>query len=118
MSYFAKIESGIVMDVIKAEQDFIDTLEGIWIQTSYNTRGGIHYGQDGQPDGGIALRANYASLGGVYDAIDDVFYAQQPYASWIISAPTWIWKPPFPAPTDGMYRWNEETLSWDKVEIK
>ena len=47
---------------------------------------------------------------------DDVFYAPQPYPSWTISAPTWIWQAPTPYPTDGkIYTWDEATLSW--VEI-
>ena len=119
MSYFAQVENGIVTQVISAEQDFIDALPNPleWIQTSYNTRGGIHYGQNGQPDGGIALRANYAGIGYTYNSTDDVFYAPQPYSSWTISAPTWEWQAPTPYPTDGkMYKWNETTLSWVLTE--
>ena len=121
MSHFAKVENGIVTRVIVAEQDFINS--GAvgdpyqWIQTSYNTHGGIHYGQNGQPDGGIALRANYAGIGYTYNSTDDVFYAPQPYSSWTISAPTWEWQAPVPYPTDGkMYKWNETTLSWVVIE--
>ena len=121
MSHFAKVLDGKVVQVIVAEKDFfdtfIDTSPGTWIQTSYNTRSGIHYGQDGQPDGGVALRANYAGIGYIYDQTNDVFYASQPYPSWVISAPTWIWQPPTPHPNDGKnYGWDEATLSW--VEIK
>lgn len=115
MSYFAKVENGIVVEVIAAEQEVIDSgLFGTgWLQTSYNTHGGVHYGQDGQPDGGIALRANYAGIGYTYDEVNDVFYAPQPYPSWTISAPTWVWQPPVPYPNDGkMYIWDEETQSW------
>lgn len=113
MSYFAKIENGIVLEVIAADQSFVDSIGGEWLQTSYNTRGGIHYGQNGQPDGGIALRANYAGIGYVYDSVNDVFYAPQPYPSWSISAPTWIWVAPVPYPDDGnAYIWDETTLSW------
>lgn len=115
MPYFAQVENGIVLDVISVDQTVVDSgLFGTgWIKTSYNTHGGIHYGQDGQPDGGIALRANYAGIGYTYDEINDVFYAPQPYPSWTISAPTWIWQPPVPYPDDGkMYTWDEETKSW------
>lgn len=112
MSYFARVENGIVQDVISAEQSFIDSLPGTWIQTSYNTRGGIHYGADGKPDGGIALRANFAGVGYTYDSVNDVFYAPQPYPSWKISAPTWLWEAPVPYPSDGRYIWDEATLSW------
>ena len=57
MSHFAKIENKIVTNVIVAEKEFINTLDGTWIQTSYNTRGNIHYGQDGKEDGGFSDRA-------------------------------------------------------------
>ena len=94
MSHYAKVLNGQVIQVIVAESDFfnifVDSSPGQWIQTSYNTRGGIHYGADGQPNGGIALRANYAGVGYTYDSVNDVFYAPQPYPSWTISAPTWI----------------------------
>lgn len=121
MAHFALINAqGIVEQVIVAEQDVIDSgLFGnpsSWVQTSYNTRGGVHYGPDNQPDGGIPLRANYAGIGYTYDAQNDVFYAPQPYQSWTISAPDWIWQSPVPYPTDGkFYKWDEPTLSWVEV---
>lgn len=121
MSHFAKILNGKVVQVIVAEQEFfntfVDTSPGQWIQTSYNTRGGVHYAPDSlTPDNGIPLRANYAGIGYTYDATNDVFYAPQPYPSWTISAPTWIWISPVPYPTDGnKYQWNEETTSWVKL---
>jgi hypothetical protein len=115
MSNFANVENGFVLAVICAEQSFIDSgfVNGVWIQTSYNTYGGVHYGQDGQPDGGVALRGNYAGIGYIYDLAADVFYEPQPYPSWTISAPTWIWQPPVPYPsTGGPYTWDEATQTW------
>jgi hypothetical protein len=114
MGHFAKVLDGKVTQVIVAEPDFFDTFidssPGTWIQTSYNTHGGQH------KNGGTALRANYAGIGYTYDHTNDVFYAPQPYASWTISAPTWIWEAPVAFPTDGKpYKWDEPTLSW--VEI-
>ena len=120
MSHFAKVTDGKVTQVIVAEKEFFDTYvdstPGEWIQTSYNTRGGVHYGQDGQPDGGVALRGNYAGIGYTYDRTNDVFYAPQPYASWVLDEDTCLWNPPVAMPTDGkMYTWNESTTSWDEV---
>ena len=121
MAHYAFVNAqGIVEQVIVAEQDVIDSglfgTPSSWVQTSYNTRGGVHYGQDNQPDGGVALRANYAGIGHAYDAQNDVFYAPQPYPSWTISAPTWIWQAPTPYPTGGKnYIWDEATLSWVEV---
>ena len=115
MSHFAKVKNGQVTQVIVAEQDVIDS--GIfghgWVQTSYNTRGNVHYGQDGQPDGGIALRGNFASIGYTYDDVNDVFVPPKPYPSWILSSQTFLWEAPKPCPvTDKPYLWDEETLSW------
>jgi hypothetical protein len=119
MAHFAKVENGKVVQVIVAEQDFIDS--GVvghgWVQTSYNTRGNVHYGQDGQPDGGVALRGNYAGIGYVYDVANDVFYAPQPFPSWILNNQTWLWEAPVPYPNDDkLYRWDEDTTSWVEVE--
>ena len=124
MSHYAKVVNGVVAQVIVAEADFfvtfVDSSPGEWIQTSYNTCGGIHYGQDGKPDNGVALRANYAGIGSVYDVKNDVFHAPRPIdrnniscASWTISAPTWLWNPPVVMPTDEkLYVWDEPTKTW------
>ena len=116
MSHFAKVENGIVTQVIVAEQDFIDS--GVvghgWIQTSYNTRGNVHYGQDGQPDGGVALNKNYAGIGYTWDGTG--FAAPQPYPSWTLNQDTYLWESPVPYPTDGkIYSWDEATTSWVEV---
>jgi len=122
MAHFAKVVDGTVSQVIVAEPEFFDTFvdssPGTWIQTSYNTRGGVHYSPEtGEPDGGVALRKNYAGIGFTYDATRDAFYAPQPYPSWTLNETSCIWEPPVAYPTDGeMYNWNEETQSWDAVE--
>ena len=119
MSHFAQVQNGLVVAVNSAEREVLDT--GLWgdpaewIQTSYNTRGGIHYDPTtGEPDGGTPLRGNYAGIGFIYDSTNDVFYPPQPYPSWTISAPTWTWTAPVAYPTDGrLYTWNEDSKSWD-----
>lgn len=122
MAHFAKVEGGYVTQVIVAEQDVIDSglfgSPSLWIQTSYNTRGGVHYGQDGQPDGGVALRKNYAGIGFAYDPIRDAFIPQRMYSSWTLNETTCMWEPPTPYPNDGKYyQWNEVSLSWDEVVV-
>jgi hypothetical protein len=121
MGHFAKVVNGVVQQVIVAEPDFfdsfVDTSPGAWIQTSYNTRGNIHYGLDGEPDNGIALRGNYAGIGYTYDRENDVFYAPKPYPSWTLSEETWLWNPPIPYPDDGKrYLWNETDQTWQEVQ--
>lgn len=113
MSHFAKVEAGVVTKVIVAEQDFIDSGavgdSSEWIQTSYNTYGNQH------TLGGTPMRGNYAGIGYVYDADNDVFYAPQPYPSWTLNNSTWIWEAPVAMPTDGMYTWNETDQTWDQI---
>lgn len=81
MAHYAQVIDGIVQQVIVADETQIEALipllagGGEWIQTSFNTRDGVHYGADGKPDGGEALRLNYAQVGGRYDAQRDVFYS-------------------------------------------
>jgi hypothetical protein len=116
MSHFAQVIDGIVQDVIVAGQDFIDTSSDPqnWIETSYNTRGNVHYNPNtGLPDGKPPLRGNYAGIGYTYDAINNVFYAPQPFPSWILNNSNWTWEAPTPMPNDGnSYDWDEPTISW------
>ena len=120
MSHFAKVVDGAVVSVIVAEQEFIDTYvdssPGEWIQTSYNTRGNVHYGHNGEPDGKTPLRGNYAGIGYTYDSVNDVFYEPKPYTSWILNNSTWLWESPVPYPADGkVYFWSEETNNWAEI---
>lgn len=120
MAHFAKVEDSLVTEVLVISQDEIDTGmfgdPSLFIQTSYNTRGGVHYGPDGQPDG-PGLRKNYAGIGYTYDITLDAFIPPQPYPSWLLNVETCLWEPPVPYPTDGgMYLWDEGTLSWVLIQ--
>lgn len=120
MAHFAQIDdNNIVTQVIVIEQEMVDT--GLWgdpakwIQTSYNTRGGIHYGGNDFPDGGVALRKNFAGIGYTYDAARDAFYSPKPYASWVLNETSCLWEAPVPYPVteeNTLYTWDEATTSW------
>lgn len=114
MAHFAKVTDGKVVQVIVAEPEFfetfVDSSAGEWIQTSYNTHGGVH------SLGGTPLRKNYAGVGFTYDRTRDAFIPPQPFASWTLNVETCLWDAPTPYPADGkIYRWDEPTISW--VEI-
>ena len=125
MAHYAKVLNGLVQTVIVAEQEFInsfvDNSPGEWIQTSYNTRGGVHYDPiTGEPsaDQSKALRKNYASAGYVYNASLDAFVPPKPYTSWILDEETCLWNAPVSLPQDGKtYKWDEETISWIESPI-
>lgn len=113
MAHFAKVEDGIVAEVLVIEQDVIDTGmfgdPALWVQTSYNTHGGQH--PDGRP-----LRKNYAGVGFTYDAERDAFIPPQPFASWVLNEDTCLWNAPVANPDDGKpYTWDEATLAWVEV---
>mgnify|MGYP003338137412 FL=1 len=108
MAHFAKVENGVVTQVIVAEQDVIDSgLFGDgWVQTSYNTAGGQH--PEGRP-----LRKNYAGIGFTYDETRDAFIPPKPFDSWVLNEDTCLWDAPIPMPQDGkFYNWDEATTSW------
>jgi len=111
MAHYAKIENGLVTEVLVAEQDFVDTLDGFWVQTSYNTRGGVHL------LGGTPLRKNYAGIGYTYDSDRDAFIPPQPFPSFVLNDTTCQWDSPIPHPNDGQsYEWDEDNQSWALVE--
>jgi hypothetical protein len=124
MAHFAKVNNGIVEQVIVAEPEFFDTFvdssPGQWIQTSYNTRGGKHYDlETGElsADQSKALRKNYAGIGFTYDAAKDAFIPPKPFNSWLLDEDTCLWNAPVAYPDDGkLYRWDEDTTNWVIVE--
>jgi hypothetical protein len=127
MAHFAILKAGNIVekvivvsnDVATTEQAGIDFLKKTFnnnhlpaIQTSYNTYGNKHN------SGGTPLRGNYAGVDYQYDQVNDVFYAPQPYSSWILDKTTWLWNAPVAYPQDGnTYTWNETTKNWDLQNI-
>ena len=116
MAHYAKVSNTLVTQVIVAEAEFFDTFvdssPGEWIQTSYNTSGGVHL------DGGTPLRKNYAGIGMTYDSVRDAFIPPQPYASWILNEDTCTYEAPTPYPIlmdEYNFEWNEPTTSWVEV---
>ena len=114
MAHFAKVNNGTVEQVIVAESEFFDTFvdssPGEWVQTSYNTLGGVH------SDSGTPLRKNFAGVGFTYDVTRDAFIAPQPYPSWTLVEDICQWTAPTAYPDDGKrYEWNEDTTNWTEV---
>ena len=123
MAHFAKVEQGIVTQVIVAEPEFfnsfVDSTPGKWIQTSYNTFGGVHYDpetREPSADQSKALRKNYAGPGFSYDSGRDAFIAPKPFESWTLNETSCLWEPPVAMPAgDGPYLWNEAEQRWDSA---
>ena len=95
--------------------DFLNTLYGTndtWVQTSYNTYGGVH------GSGKTPLRKNYAGVGLTYDAARDAFIPKQLYSSWVLNEETCRWDPPKPKPEGGNHFWDEVSQTWIKMTLK
>jgi hypothetical protein len=119
MAHFAEIDANnivtrvlVVDDLHQADgQNYLANelgLGGTWIQTSYNTIGGVH------TNGGTPLHKNYAGIGYSWDGTG--FHAPQPFPSWTLNPDSYLWEAPTPMPTDGkLYSWDEATKSWTEV---
>ena len=144
MAYFAKVEDGLVVNVIRvANADILDgegneseavgiafcqhLVSGDWVQTDINTSGGLHYELitlDGETflseetDDGIALRFNYAGIGDTYDLARDAFIRPKPYNSWTLNESTCLWEYPvaYPNDDDVSYTWDESITNWVEIE--
>ena len=128
MAHFAKLDQNNVVIFVTVGRDEDNGKEAeltartgdVYKQTSYNTRGGVHYGQDGEPSAeqSKAFRKNYAGLGYTYDAGRDAFIPPKPYASWVLNETTCLWDAPVPYPADGKrYTWDEATTSWVETDV-
>jgi hypothetical protein len=123
MAHFAEIDAdNIVLRVLVVHDDYAHRgaeflsddmgLGGTWIQTSYNTYGNVHLGEDGEPDGGTPIGYNFAGIGYHYGSDDGAFYSPQKWPSWSLDE-NYVWQAPTPYPDDGdIYLWDEDTTSW------
>lgn len=131
MAHFAKLDSNNVVIFVTVgrdedrEEELFARTGDVYKQTSYNTRGGVHYQSDGTPsaDQSKAFRKNYAGLGYTYDAGRNAFIPPKPYASWVLDEQTCLWNAPVAMPADAgtgeppkRYTWDEATISWVAVE--
>jgi hypothetical protein len=126
MAHFAKLDNNVVVFVTVGRQedegleDELSARTGdLYKQTSYNTRGGVHYDPlTGEPsaDQSKAYRGNYAGIGFTYDETLNAFIPPQPYPSWVLNEETFLWEAPTPYPSDGKdYIWDEQSGQWVKA---
>jgi hypothetical protein len=132
LAHFAKLDENNIVTFVTVGRQEDDGQEAelsartgdVYKQTSYNTRGGVHY-TDGVPseDQTKAFRKNYAGLGYTYDAGRDAFVPPKPYASWVLNEDTCLWDAPVAMPEDAgtgeppkRYEWDEDTISWVEVD--
>lgn len=136
MAYFAKLNSeNKVIEVIRVNNEVITDSNGVeqeslgvnflnsifndqtvtWKKTSYNTKNGKYYNQDGtEGDQSKAFRVNYAIINGTYNPSKDAFIGIQHFPSWILNENTCNYEAPIPYPNDGNeHFWNESLQTWE-----
>lgn len=85
-TYYAKVESGIVTNVIVADSSFVFTQNYV------------------KHDGAV-------SIGDTFDSVSKVFTKKKQFASWTLENNVWV--APVPYPQDGVtHYWNESTQKW------
>jgi hypothetical protein len=124
MAHYAFLDENNVVTEVITGRDEDDLIDGVtsWeeyygafrgqrcVQTSYNTRAGVH------AEGGEPFRGNYAGVGYTYDEERDAFIPPQPFPSWSLNEETFLWESPTPYPsTPGLFAWSEQDGAWVQV---
>ena len=147
MGHFAKLNNNnevidivavdnndLMIDGIENEEIGINFLTSIfnhtnWKQTSYNTRGGIHYLPNSTTPSSTqkkAVRWTYAGIGMIYEPLRDIFIHKKPYPSWYLNEETYTWQSPIARPNKDFipteykaynhYIWNEDVMDWELIK--
>jgi len=113
MAHYAFLDENNVVTEVITGIDETELIEGLDTETWYgNFRGQVCKRTSYNSN----IRKRYAGIGYTYDLVADVFIAPQPYPSWSLDE-NFDWQPPTPMPTEGLWSWNEETLSWDEIVL-
>ena len=112
MAHYAFLGANNVVTEVITGINETELIEGLLPETWYgNFRGQVckrtSYNNN--------IRKNYAGIGYTYDAARDAFIAPKPFASWVLDEATCRWQAPVPMPSEGMWMWDEATVSWIAV---
>ena len=112
MAYYAFLDQNNIVNEVIPGIDETELIEGLDTETWYGNFRGQTCKRTSYNNN---IRKQYAGIGYTYDAVNDVFIAPQPFASWSLDE-NFDWQPPTPRPTEGFWYWDEDSLSWIKVE--
>jgi hypothetical protein len=112
MAHYAFLDVNNIVTEVIAGIDETELIEGLDPETWY---GNLRNQTCKRTSYNAKIRGVYAGVGFTYNAEEDIFITISPYPSWIRNGS--LWEPPTPHPVDeNNYQWNEETLSWDKIQ--
>ena len=108
MAHYAYLDNNNIVVAVTVGKDETELIDGLDTETYYAL--GTPYTVKRTSYNGN-IRKQYAGIGFTYDAVNDVFVAPQPFASWSLDN-DFNWQPPTPMPTDGEWYWNEALQVW------
>ena len=107
MAYYAFLDNNnVITEVIKGI-DETELIEGLDTETWYSNFRGQTCKRTSYNGN---MRKQYAGIGYTYDAVNDVFIAPQPFASWSLDE-NFDWQAPTPRP-EGEWYWDEDLGEW------
>ena len=112
MAHYAFLDEGSIVTEVIVGKDETELIEGLDPETWY---GNFRNQKCVRTSYNGNIRKNYAGIGYTYDQIRDAFIPPKPFESWVLNEDTCQWTPPTPMPTDGIYVWDEPTLSWKEI---
>ena len=113
MAHYAFLDENNVVTEVITGIDETELIEGLDTETWYGNFRGQTCKRTSYNNN---IRKQYAGIGFTYDTNADVFIAPQPYPSWSLNN-NFDWQAPTPMPTEGMWIWDEDSLSWIEVEL-
>lgn len=111
MAHYAYLDENNIVVAVTVGKDESELINGLDTETYYGL--GTNYTVKRTSYNGN-IRKQFAAIGYKYDFVANVFIAPQPYPSWKLDN-NFDWQPPTSKP-DGLYSWNENTLSWIDLE--
>jgi len=111
MAHYAFLdENNVVTEVITGINE-TELIEGLDTETWYgNLKGQVCK----RTSYNNRIRKQYCGVGYSYNAEADVFVAPQPFTSWTLDS-NFDWQAPTPRPVEGLWSWDESSLSWGIV---
>lgn len=111
MAHYAYLDNKNIVVAVTVGKDETELIDGLDTETYYAL--GTPYTVK-RTSYNHNIRKQYAGIGYTYDAVNDVFIAPQPFASWSLDE-NFDWQPPTPRPEGIGWYWNEEELTWKEV---
>jgi hypothetical protein len=108
MAHYAFIDENNLVVTVLTGVDENELIEGLDPETWYANKKGLLCKRTSY-NGNI--RKQYAGIGYTYDAVNDLFIAPKPFASWSLGE-NFDWQAPKPRPEGLDWYWDEDLGEW------